>query len=512
MSGVPLEIELKLRVTPASMQRLGRDPLLKSAERPSTQKLKAVYYDTPELDLSRAGAALRVRRENGRWIQTLKWGGAVKSGLHERNEFEVELPGRQPDLSKVVHTGPDGVFHAPHVIDSLQPVFETHFTRSKRLLVFDGASTVEACLDRGEIRSGDRTESLSEVELELKRGAVPALFQLALKIAERAPVALEIRSKAERGYALFRETAAAPVKASAPVLAPEMSVNDAFVTLAWESLRQLHANETGVLEGNDPEYLHQMRVALRRLRSTFSAFSRAVPKDARSAVTRDLQWLGRILGPARDWDVIVTETLPAIRESAPEKLAFESLVAEAAARRVKAQRAVQRTLRSRKYQRVMLGIACWVASQPWREAADDEQRALLDSEVRGYAQAELERRYERVRKRGRKLEELDGAGRHALRIAIKKLRYPVEFFSSAFDAEAARQLRAHLTHLQDVLGTMNDAATLHRLLEDIFAGTTDIALAEARGVLFGWSAGHGEALGKELASAWRAFRRSETFW
>jgi inorganic triphosphatase YgiF len=513
MSAAPVETELKLRVAPATMQRLATAPVFRGAAREPVQKLTAVYYDTPELDLCRNGAALRVRREGTRYIQCVKWGGGARAGLHQRNELEVELSGPQPDLSRITNTGADTLFRSPRIAADLQPVFETQFTRSRRLLVLQEGVTVEVSLDRGEIRSGDRTEPLSEVELELKRGEVPALFQLAIQIAEHASVSLENRSKAERGYALFRAIPARPVKAAPPSLAVEMSASDAFASLAWDSVRQMHANQESTLNGDDdPEYLHQMRVGLRRLRSAFSAFSRALPVAARDRVMPDLRWVGSRLGPARDWDVFMTETLPAIRGAMPAVEALDHLAVEASRRRNIAQREVRRTLRSRRYQRAMLSLACWLSAQSWREEADADQRALLDSPVRAYAQAELERRYERVRKRGRKLEELDASGRHELRIAIKKLRYSVEFFASIFDPEAARSLRSRLARLQDILGTMNDAATLQRLMADLHSDTGDVAVAHARGLLFGWSAGRADALGTELNRAWRAFRRSQTFW
>ncbi|MGZ9037417.1 MAG: CYTH and CHAD domain-containing protein [Burkholderiales bacterium] len=510
MGAVPVETELKLRVSPAAIRRLFADPLLKTGARSPARKLTTVYYDTPDLDLCRHGAALRVRRDGDRWIQTVKWGGDARSGLHQRNEIEAELPGEAPDLSKITNAHLDALFRSSRIAAAVRPVFETSFTRSTRLLEL-GDAQVEVSLDRGEITCGDRREPLSELELELKRGAVPALFELALKLAERVPMALENRSKAERGYALFRWKPDAPTKAAASTLPIDFTVAQGFAVLAWESLRQLHANEDGVLRGEDPEYLHQMRVALRRLRSTFSAFARAIPGPARDRVLPDLRWLGGRLGPARDWDVFVTETLPAI-SGAFGGTAFEALSSEAARRRAASQREVRRTLRSRRYQRAMLSIACWLVSESWREGAEDAQLARLDSPLRAYAQAELERRYERVRKGGRKLGELDAAGRHELRIAIKKLRYSVEFFASLFEAAPARALRARLARLQDILGTMNDAVAIQRLLADVMAGTENLAVAEARGILFGWSAGRGEALEGELNRAWRAFRRSETFW
>jgi inorganic triphosphatase YgiF len=511
MASTPVETELKLRIPAAAMQRLGVHPLLRSSERTPPQKLRAIYYDTPDLALSRAGVALRVRREGRRWIQAAKWAGEVHGALHRRNEAEVEVSGPTPDLARFAPEV-EMLFRAPHIADALQPVFETNFIRSRRLIVFDGASRVEASLDRGEIRSGERAEALSELELELKAGSVPALFDLALRIAQATPVALEARSKAERGYALFRNAKQAPVKASAPPLSDEMSVSDAFAAVAWENLRQIQANEAGTLGGEDPEFLHQMRVALRRLRSTFSAFSHALPPDCDAKVKTDLRWLGSRLGPARDWDVFVTQTLPSVRAAVGDRAAFGPLVAGAKMRRTAAQREVRRTLRSRRYPQVMLGLSCWLSSRSWQADSDEERRVRLATPVRVYAQSELERRYERVRRRGRKLSELDAPGRHELRIAIKKLRYSVEFFASLFDPEAPRALRTRLAHLQDILGTMNDAATLQRLLSDLHGDTKEIAMAEARGVLTGWSAGRGDALHAELERAWQSFRRTPTFW
>ena len=158
----------------------------------------------------------------------------------------------------------------------------------------------------------------------------------------------------------------------------------------------------------------------------------------------------------------------------------------------------------------MAELASWLTTRAWRERADADCSAVLDMPIRAYAQRELERRYERVRKRGRKLDELGTVELHELRIAVKKLRYALDFFTSLFEAEAVRALRSRLSHLQDVLGTMNDAATLPDLLGSVASETPDPAVAEARGILLGWSAGRANALRiarGNFARAWKAFRR-----
>ncbi|MGZ5091687.1 MAG: CYTH and CHAD domain-containing protein [Burkholderiales bacterium] len=505
-----METELKLRVPPEAVKRVASHPLLKSGARAPVQKLRAVYYDTPNLDLWRKGAALRVRREGTRWIQTVKWSGEAKAGVHERNELEIELPGPAPDCGKFLHPDIDHLFSPAELTGSLQPVFETNVTRSTRLLDL-GDVVIEASFDHGEIRSGERKELVSELELELKRGAAPALFRTGLNLVESAPVALENRSKAERGYALYRDTFSAPLKAFMPALDASMTVSDAFAAIGWSALKHLQANEQGVLDGADPEFLHQMRVAVRRLRSALSAFAGALPPAARMPIAVDLKWLGGVLGPARDWDVFVTETLPLIRGQFEERPALDRLAEQSARLQVRAQQRAHRAVRSRRYQRVLIGLASSLAAQGWREHPDSDAAALL-APARIYAQSELERRYEQVRKRGRNLGALSPEELHELRIAIKKLRYSVDFFAALFNPDALKRFRSRLSRLQDVLGTLNDAAMLRHLVERACKVESVPAMAEARGIVLGWSAGRTSALKNELERFWKGFRRSETYW
>ena len=303
-----------------------------------------------------------------------------------------------------------------------------------------------------------------------------------------------------------------PLKAALPELDAGMTVSDAFAAIARSELEHLRGNEQGVLDGNDPEFLHQMRVALRRLRSALSAFSSALPQAAREPVAKDLKWLGGALGPARDWDVFMTETLPGMREALGARAGLDTLTAECERLRSEAQRRTRRTIRSPRYHRVVTATASWLSLQDWRVHADGDSAARLDAPIRGFAQAELERRYERVRKRGRKLGQLTGDELHKLRIAVKKMRYSIDFFASLFEGEAVGALRSRLSRLQDVLGTINDAATSGRLAEGALGDTRAAAAAEARGILLGWGAGSADALRGELDRRWKAFRRSETFW
>ena len=123
-----VETELKLRITPGQLARLKRHPLLKehSSTRPVTRRLYNIYYDTPKLDLYRSGMALRLRHAGRQWLQTLKGGGSVKAGLHQRNEWEVPVSGPALDFSGA--EGVDWDKHLPGLSrKKLQPIFVTDF-------------------------------------------------------------------------------------------------------------------------------------------------------------------------------------------------------------------------------------------------------------------------------------------------------------------------------------------------------------------------------------------------
>jgi inorganic triphosphatase YgiF len=504
MKALP-EIELKLRVPAAAVRRLSAHRLLRGT-RPARRRLYAIYFDTPALDLWRQGIALRVRREGRRWVQTVKGGGSAQGGLHQRAEAETGVAGPRPDLSRIHDSDFAGAFASPRLRAQLGPLFVTDFIRSSRVLDIGAGARVEASVDQGVIRGGERTEPFSELELELKDGAPHHLYELALDLAEDVPLSIEDRSKAERGYALSRNERAAPVKARPAVLDRGMSVHEAFKAVMWASLAHLQANERGMLEGRDPEFLHQMRVALRRLRSAVGVFAPPLPEPVIAPVRSDLKWLAASLGPARDWDVFVTETLPPIEAEFGAHGGLADFSARCGRLRRAAGARARRAVRSARYRHLALSTAAWLARP------DQPAGAALQAPVGEFAAAVLERRYGQVQKKGHKLGERSAAELHRLRIAIKKFRYAADFFAGLYAPGAARQTLERLSRLQDVLGAMNDAATVASLLEEGFKGVRGRRVLEAKGILLGWSRGRAATLQRELKGAWKEFSSTDRFW
>lgn len=505
------EIELKLRTPVEALPRMAAHPVLKRGTPPVTKKLYSIYFDTPDRDLWRRGIALRVRKEGAHWVQAVKGGGEVKSGLHCRIEIEAEVAGPVPDCTVIGSEVFSGLFASPRLCAQLQPVFITRFSRTSRIVTLKPEVTVEICIDRGEIKCGAKSEAICELEFELESGPPRVLYELALKFLDSVPLAIENRSKAERGYALLRGDSPAPVKAHAAALTAEMPVNDAFRATAWATLNHLQANERGMSGSRDPEYLHQVRVALRRLRSTFTVFAAALPETETAPLVGELKWLTGRLGPARDWDVFMTETLPPIWSELGKHDGLPALKKRCVLLRQAARRRARHALRSQRYQRLVLMLSAWLVAESPPARGDERVLAAPRAPVLDFAEAVLDEHYSQVRKRGRKLQRLSDAELHRLRIAVKKLRYAVDFFAMLFDAKRVDTMRAPLVRLQDILGAINDATTVAALI-----GGGDVksakAMAEAHSIVIGWSTERAETLKRELRTGWKAFRDSGKFW
>lgn len=304
-----------------------------------------------------------------------------------------------------------------------------------------------------------------------------------------------------------------PVKARPAALRRGMPVHDAFRAVIGAGLAHLQANERGVLKARDPEYLHQMRVALRRLRSAVEIFGPLFPAPAMVRAESSIKWLSRRLEAARDWDVFMGETLPAFQRGHRARQGMAEFAARCEALRSRAHDRAQRAVRSLRYRRLGHGLAALIASRDRPGRLDDTPaRAVLLGPVDDFASVILERRHGQVRKRGRRLAGQTSSELHRLRIAIKKYRYAADFFAGLYEVQPARRTLKRLARLQDILGVMNDAAAVADLTAHGFDGAPARRAGELRASLLGWSRSRAATLKRELKGAWKSLRSAGKFW
>ncbi|PCM42818.1 CYTH domain-containing protein [Marinobacter sp. ANT_B65] len=208
------ELEIKLSIDPDCIKTVLNWLLTHPEAAKGGKKLLVnCYYDTPEAELNRQHAALRVRQAGSHFIQTLKTRGEFVGGAHRRQEWEWPVAEASLSLGLLADTPLGDNIN----LARLAPVFETNFTR-QIVMLDDGKAVIECALDSGVIKSAGHQKPLNEVEFELKSGDPSRLLVWAERLARHCPVFLNLISKAEQGYYL------------AGIRAAELSVTDSAVS------------------------------------------------------------------------------------------------------------------------------------------------------------------------------------------------------------------------------------------------------------------------------------------
>lgn len=527
-----IERELKLSFPPQALRAVRTSPQLGALKqgRGRTSELVSTYYDTRTRQLERAGVALRLRADGRRWTQTLKSAGTATGAMHERSEFEWTIAGPALELAHLAAT-PLAKLLSDIDARALQPALTTRFTRTT-FVIAGGELRAEVAIDHGAIEAGTRRAPINEIELELQQGPVTALYDVAITLASALPLRPEFASKAERGFALRDRLPLRPRRAQAIELRAGESISDAAQRIIGACLTLMQANERGFLTRTDVEFLHQMRVGMRRLRVALACFRELLDPAELEAIKTELRWLGSQLGPARDWDVWATETLPAIARQLAADLPVDALLQGSRAQQRKARATARAAVQSTRYVLLLLRIGRAVAAIEVApsEATDPPltlsrfATRLLNKRHRALL------RYIEPRADAGEQAEPPAQGRltvgisndppgtlpanalHAARIAAKKLRYCAEFFGSLHKPKRVRRFTRSLAALQDCLGALNDASVARSLLARLAAAYPERYDPAALARIEGWLAGNTSARLDALPAAWRAWLEHKRYW
>jgi triphosphatase len=289
------------------------------------------------------------------------------------------------------------------------------------------------------------------------------------------------------------------VKAAPLTLHKRMSVEQAFDAIVRSCIDQIRANADGVGPFQDSESVHQMRVGLRRLGAALAMFDGLVhPPDG---IKAELAWLMDQLAPARDWDVLLASTLHQVEAAVPDCAALAALRRAVHDKRVAAYASAADAVSSPRCRQLGRALDEWLERRGWREGLSPKGKTRLKMRAVDLAGAILEKEQQRLRKRGRKLDEATDEVRHRVRVAAKRTRYAAEFFASFYPGKRVRPYVAAMSDLQTALGELNDFAVARRLLGELGAG--DDALREGVALVTGYVAAtgrHGEPAARKL---WR---------
>jgi inorganic triphosphatase YgiF len=501
-----METELKFALSPDARRLVERHAVLAdpAAGAAATHTDRTTYYDTSDHALHAAGFSLRIRHclDDGKYVQTVK--AAITGSSLRRQEWQWTLSDDGLDLERLDEV--PGLLAAMNGSADLQPVFCTEVRRRQQMLHRPDGSLVELALDDGVIVTSGQSESLSELEIELKAGSEQTLFGVGLDLVQAAPLSLQVESKADRGYRLQDCNGPKARKAQGVALDPEATVAACFARLAESVMEHLLSNQPAALRGDEAEGVHQMRVAVRRLRSLLVLFGPLLERRSCGRFEDELRHLGDCLGTARDWDVFLGETLPSAASDGVATGWIEALQAAAETKRHAAHQAAKKAIGAPSFARFAVAFQAWSRCKA-SALAHDGDRAMGGG---GLPADLLDRLEHKLAKRLGDVDKRDAASLHAVRKSAKKLRYGVEYLDSLFGAEAGRYAK-RCNRLQKKLGTLNDLETAERQIAEL-VGNGRLDLAPAAGALSNWCEARRPKCLKKALKACTTFAKRDPFW
>ncbi|HEY2553328.1 MAG TPA: CYTH and CHAD domain-containing protein [Streptosporangiaceae bacterium] len=472
-------------------------PEVSGVIRPALQVLEADYYDTADLRLIRDGITLR-RRSGG---EDDGWHLKLPEGPDTRREIRLPLGrtgARVPaELTRLVLARTRG--------EPLQPVARLVTRRQLAVLLGpSGESLAEVASDEVSAQAAGerRTSRWREVEVELTGGDRELLAAAGQRLREGGLQPASRSAKLERAL-----DGRLPQRQPGPARLTGCSTAADVVAGYLRTQASALVSLDPLVRRDEPDAVHQMRVATRRLRSTLRSFDRILPSDKTEHLAAELKWLGSVLGTARDAEVLQAHLLDRLHAMAPE-LVLGPVAARIkgyyAPVRAQASKSVRSALGSRRYLRLLDELDQLVAQPPPGRLAARPAAAVLPGEVR-----------RTVRRTGRRLRrawrEPAGPARdtalHQARKAAKQARYAAEAAEPAAGAPAAALAR-RIKKVQSVLGEHQDGVLARRAERDL---AVDASMAGESsftyGVLHGGEACRSGQLADKAALAWRKASR-----
>ncbi|CAI1827408.1 MULTISPECIES: CYTH domain-containing protein [Serratia] len=403
-----VEIELKFIATSEAVAALPQQLAAWPNQHSAPQKLTNIYFETADNFLRSQDMGLRIRGFDDSYEMTIKTAGKVVGGLHQRPEYNVAIAAPELALERFpADIWPEGCDLAA-LQQALQPLFRTDFAREKWVVTY-GESEIEVGLDQGEVRAGELSEALCEIELELQQGNTGDLLALANALAEHGGLRQGSLSKAARGYHLAQGDAARerrPLSVLKP--AAKSSVEQGMIASFELALSHWQYHEELWLRG-DAQARRSVMEAIALIRQALVVFGGLVPRKASADLRARLTAL---------------EPLLVDKTTQPQVLCY-----------------------SAEYLQCKLALTSWLVTGAWRPFIDAKAQARLDGSFKrfcdimlGRSAAELKEAFNRTLNDDEYQEQLPRLTRQVSALILLAGAYPDEQTGPYIDSWRELQL------------------------------------------------------------------------
>lgn len=459
----------------------------------SATRTLTTYWDTEDLRLLRAGASLHHTDSGWRLVLPAVGKRADDTPAAQRPEGGPDSPPAEAiELVTALTRGADLVAIA------------TLRTTQRRVPISaaDGTTVASVVDEEVEVVEGESATTRAR-ELAIEWNAAAARQQRTALVARLRSAGAEPVDPVPVIVRVLGERASAPADCTPLKTDRARSVTEVLSAAIGEATQALIANDSGARLGDDPEAVHQMRVATRKVRSHLRTFRKLVDEPWSTGLREELQWLGGLLGEVRDPDVLLARLERNVAEiPAADRDYADQLLAELRAHHADARDALMEGLRSARYTTLLDQLV----------AATQRPRVLLrvddrdDAEVlRGLVRNPVRSLNDSV---AALPDEPPDEMLHDVRIHVKRARYATEAVERAFGKPARVYARA-LVDVQDVLGEHQDAVIAAEWLRDAAVKTDDERVGFAAGQLAAIEHTAALAARKRWSAAWASANKKK---
>ena len=449
--------------------------------RPRTASIPIItdFYDSDHGTLLKAGWLAQANRHDAVHVYTLSrcrtsgaalqtwrsWAGAAHADTPSDAAFAglPDLPGK---IQRIL---------TQHAALTLR--LSTDIQRSSWQLPSLDHPDIEVLLEIGYLAIAGQRQDIAELTLSSSRAdAGPALLTLARQLHQTTPLFLLPEPAVRTALRRLFDTTASPIKYAAPHATRHPTSANLCLANLTAIVEHWLSNQAGVREHSDIEYVHQLRVALRRLNAACKLFAPWLDPAWHDHLAPELRWLRGLLGHTRDWDVFIDVTLPALCAATTCHPETSGEFAQARQLRDEARVTLQTAMKSTRYATLVLDVVQWLALVSQQQTIDGRQ-----SSSRKHAKKWL-RKNHLIGTSIPHFSQLPEAEQHRIRLRAKRLRYTIEFLAPLLSPKSCKSASRSYAAMLDALGTANDAAVAAQLIKRLTLNT------ETRAYANGWLA------------------------
>ncbi|WP_089604708.1 CYTH and CHAD domain-containing protein [Acinetobacter piscicola] len=433
------KIELKFQIPKDK-----RELIFKALQRKTVQHktLKTQYLDSKQFDLSQHSILLKQRLENDEWLKKLQALSLKPIQLFEIDEdlTSIENKNQLAHYHKIKNIPEKIQKWVTEIEAQLIVQFETEIERSTTLFNFQNSQIIVE-LDRGFMHVNQAQFEIYEVKFKLKQGTIQDLISFILPRVKRYGLWLDTRNKVQQGFQLVQNIQESPTQLQIPLnLDKSNSTEIALKKVIYNCLQHLLPNSTAIASGHfNSDHIHQVRVAIRRLRSalkTFANWSQHIDLCWETELTN----LFRSLGRSRDLSMIHDEILPKLEMlNAPKiQLEIDSLDEN---------NKISSLFKSLNFESLVLSLIQFIYQNTNEQSSKSVKKTIHKN---------LDKLHQSIKLDAENFLSLEIEARHRTRKRLKRLRYSLEFISSLYDEHTVKGYIKRLKPAQESLGKYND--------------------------------------------------------